>query len=223
VSFDFADAGADDCVFCSIVAGESEAKWEVNPSSGSKVACFHNRLTWVRVMLLIVPIEHMTQREFWTSDTLREAAEMAVEMGDAHCSTEGYRIISNFGLQAHQSQSHAHLHVISGESSSLRDGTQKLALNVASDFSIDEFDIAETPFAARISPSSALSQRDLWKSDRILEAASTAAEVARTHSPNGFRLMSSFEPATADDRSGSNPAGLFLLGGGQLGLYGSSY
>ena len=223
MSFDFADAGPDDCVFCSIVTGESEAKWEVNPSSGSKVACFHNRLTWVRVMLLIVPIEHMTQREFWTSDMLREAAEMAVEMGDAHCSTEGYRIISNFGLQAHQSQSHAHLHVISGESSSLRDGTQKLALNVASDFSIDEFDIAETPFAARISPAGSHSQRDLWKSNRIVEAATIAMEVAGKHSPDGFRLMSTFEPAVSGKRSASNQAGLFLLGGGQLGLYGSSY
>jgi diadenosine tetraphosphate (Ap4A) HIT family hydrolase len=223
VSFDFADAGSADCVFCSIVAGDSEAKWEVSPSSGSKVACFHNRLTWVRVMLLIVPIKHMTQIEFWTSDTLSDAAEMAVEMGDTHCSSEGYRVISNFGLQAHQSQSHAHLHVISGVSKSIENGDQKSALNVASDLSVDEFDIAETPFAARISPSSALSQRDLWKSNRILEAASTAVEVARTHSPDGFRLMSSFEPATTADRSGSNSARLFLLGGGQLGLYGSSY
>ena len=223
MSLDFADTGSDDCVFCSIVAGDSEAKWEVSPNGGSEVVCFHNRLTWVRVMLLIVPSEHMTQLEFWTSDVLRYAAEMAVEMGDTHCSSEGYRVISNFGLQAHQSQSHAHLHVISGVSKSIENGDRKSALNVAGDLSVDEFDIAETPFAARISPASALRQRDLWKSNRILEAASTAVAVARTHSPDGFRLMSSFEPATADDLSGSNPAGLFLLGGGQLGLYGSSY
>jgi len=223
VSFDFADAGSDGCVFCSIVAGESEAKWEVSPGSGSKVACFHNRLKWVRLMLLIVPIEHMTQREFWTSDALTEAAEMAVEMGDAHCSSDGYRVISNFGLQAHQSQSHAHLHVISGESNSLRDGNQKSVLSVASDFSIDEFDIAETPFAGRIFPADPQSQRDLWKSTRILEAARTAMEVASKHSPDGFRLMSSFGPAASEDRPDSNQTGLFLLGGGQLGLYGSSY
>ena len=223
MSFDFADAGPNDCVFCSIVAGESEAKWEVSPSSGSKVACFHNRLMWVRVMLLIVPTEHMTQREFWTSSALRDAAEMAVEMGDAHCGSEGYRVISNFGLQAHQSQPHAHLHVISGESNSLRNGTQKSALSLASDFAIDEFEIAKTPFAARISPENFHSQRDLWKSDLILEAASTAMEVVKGHSPDGFRLMSSFGPATPNALSGSNKAGLFLLGGGQLGLYGSSY
>lgn len=223
MSFDFADGGSDDCVFCSIVAGDSEAKWEVSPSNRSKVACFHNRLKWVRVMLLIVPSEHMTQREFWTSNSLRDAAEMAVEMGDIHCGSEGYRVIANFGLQAHQSQSHAHLHVITGESNSLRDGIQKSALSIDSDLSVDEFDIAETPFAARISPNSYQTQRDMWKSDRILEAASTVMEIARTHSPDGIRLMSSFGPATSDGRSGSNQAGLFLLGGGQLSLYGSSY
>ncbi len=223
MSFDFTDTGSDDCVFCSIVAGQSEAKWEVSPSRGSKVACFNNRLKWVRVMLLIVPSEHMTQREFWTSDVLCDAAEMAVEMGNTHCSSEGYRVISNFGLKAHQSQSHAHLHVISGESKSLENGNQKSALSVANDFSVDEFEIAETPFAARISPTNPQSQRDMWKSNRILDAASIAMEVASSHSPDGFRLMSSFGPATSDDRSASNPADLFLLGGGQLGLYGSSY
>jgi len=77
-------------------------------------------------MLLIVPSEHMTQREFWTSDVLCDAAEMAIEMGNTHCSSDGYRVISNFGLKAHQSQSHAHLHVISGESKSLENGNQKL-------------------------------------------------------------------------------------------------
>ena len=223
MSFDFADAGSDNCVFCSIIAGDSEAKWEVSPSSGSKVACFHNRLNWGRVMLLIVPTDHLSQREFWTSSVLGDAAEMAVEMGDEHCSSEGFRIIANFGLQAHQSQPHAHLHVISGESNSLRDGNQKSALSVKSDISVDEFEITETPFAARIFPTDLQSQRDLWKSDRILEAASTAMEVVKGHSPDGFRLMSSFGPATPDAGSGSNPAGLFLLGGGQLGLYGSSY
>ena len=223
MSFDFADAGSDNCVFCSIVAGESEAKWEVSPSPGLRVVCFHNRLKWVRVMLLIIPSEHMTQREFWISDALRDAAEMAVEMGDTHCGSEGYRVISNFGLQAHQSQPHAHLHVISGESNSLRDGKQKSALSVDSDLSVDEFDIAETPFAARISPAGSQTQRDMWRSDRILEAASTAMDVVESHSPEGFRLMSSFGPAASEDRSDSNQAGLFMLGGGQLGLYGSSY
>jgi hypothetical protein len=39
------------------------------------------------------------------------------------------------------------------------------------------------------------------------------------HSPNGFRLMSSFDASSIDTPGGSNPASLYLLGGGQLGLY----
>ncbi len=215
--------GTGDCVFCSIVSGDTDANWEVEPTGGARVACFRNRLNWVRVMLLVIPTRHMTQREFWASDLLCEAAEMAVDMGDKHCGSEGYRVISNFGLQAHQSVSHAHLHVISEKSRLIENGVETSALNIASNYVVDEFEINETPFAARISPAGSGSQRDMWKSNQILEASGTAMEVARRHSANGFRFMSSFDAATNDFRPGSNSAGLFLLGGGQLGLYGDSY
>lgn len=217
------NVGDDNCVFCSIVSGDAEASWEASPSSDSRVACFHNRLKWMRVMLLVIPTQHMTQREFWTSDVLGEAAEMAVDMGDQHCGSEGYRIISNFGLQAHQSVSHAHLHVISEMSRLIENGIAKSALSVDSEFSVDEFEIDEIPFTARVSPAESRSQRDMWKSSQIIEAAGTALEVARRHSANGFRLMSSFYMATQSTEAGSNDAGLFLLGGGQLRLYGDSY
>jgi histidine triad (HIT) family protein len=222
VSFELPNAGAENCVFCSIISGDSEASWEAKPGAGS-VVCFHNRLNWVRVMLLVVPTQHMTQQEFWASSALREAAEMAVDMGDEHCGHEGYRVIANFGLQAHQSVEHAHLHVISGPSRMIENGVGQSRLNLSSDLIVDEFEVDETPFAARISPAGPLSQRDMWKSDRIMEAASSAREVARRYSPNGFRLMSSFDPSAEGSKPGSNASGLFLLGGGQLGLYGSAY
>jgi histidine triad (HIT) family protein len=222
VSFELPDNGSD-CTFCSIVAGKAEANWETRPSGESAVACFHNRLNWVRVMLLVVPTQHMTQQEIWTSEVLGEAAEMAVDMGDAHCSEEGYRIISNFGLQAHQSQLHAHIHVISGTSRLLETGNEKSNLSVDNEFSVDEFEVDETPFAARISPTTAQSQREMWKSDQFNGAASTAFRTAETYSPNGFRFMSSFDAATEGTQPGENDAGLFLLGGGQLGLYASAY
>lgn len=217
------NAGADYCVFCSIVSGDSDVNWESRPSGNSRIACFHNRLNWVRVMLLVIPTEHMTQHEFWSSDVLVEAAEMAVDMGDKHSESDGYRIISNFGLQAHQSVSHAHLHVISEMSRLIENGIPKSPLSIADESSVVEYEIDETPFAARISPAGSGSQRDMWKSSQITEAAGTALEAARRHSPNGFRLMSSFDSATETSPPGGNDAGLFLLGGGQLGLYGDSY
>ena len=170
-------------------------------------------------MLLIVPTVHMTQKELWSTEVLKDAAQMAVEMGDKHCGDEGYKAISNFGLQAHQSQSHGHIHLVSGTSPQLQSASMKTRLDVQSGIAVDEYDIEEIPFVANISPVDKSSQRDLWESGSILETSATALEVTERHSPNGFRLMSNFEPATAIDFAGSNPAGLFLLGGGQLGLY----
>ena len=95
-----------DCIFCAIVSGKAEARWEARPDGGaggdgSRVVCFHNQLKWARVMLLIVPVRHMTQWELWSSDVLVDAAVLAVEMGDKHCGDDGYRVISNFGRVAH--------------------------------------------------------------------------------------------------------------------------
>jgi hypothetical protein len=67
-----------------------------------------------------------------------------------------------------------------------------------------------------------MSQREMWDSGQMLETSNQALKTSETHSPNGFRLMSSFEPSLTSNpnqTAGENPASLFLLGGGQLGLY----
>ncbi len=264
MTFELPESG--DCVFCSIVAGNSEARWEVSPDGGvaadgascggisyrttsesrTTVVCFHNQLKWARVMLLIVPVQHMTQKEFWTSPVLTDAASLAVEMGDKHCGADGYRVISNFGRVAHQSQAHGHIHVVSGTSRQIDDarktplkdrtldadasGLPGDDLNI-SGLAFDEYDMDEVPFATKISPSEsssefAVTQREFWGSDRILSASQAALKIGDRYSPAGYRLMSSFDPAgRRDDKgdgnniAGLNSSGLFLLGGGQLGLY----
>ena len=224
MSFELTDPGIADCTFCAILAGDKEALWESRPTGDSRVGCFHNRLKWARVMLLIVPTQHLTQQELWSSDVLIDAARLALEMGDKHCGDEGYRAISNFGLQAHQSQPHAHIHIVSGTSKQLQSATRKSPLKSTERTSVVEYDVDESPFAARIAPSVAMSQRELWDSGQMLETSNQALKTSETHSPNGFRLMSSFEPSSASNpdqnqTAGENPASLFLLGGGQLGLY----
>ena len=224
-----------DCIFCAIVAGEAEARWEARPDGragdgGSRVACFHNQLKWASVMLLVVPVQHMTQREFWTSDVLVDAAALAVEMGDKHCGDDGYRVISNFGRVAHQSQAHAHMHVVSGTSDQIDEATRNPRnARVGADGGVDvaalsngnlvaeEYGVDEVPLAMKISPSALLpvSQREFWGSEQIILASQAALEIGSRYSPQGFRLISSFEPAGNAD----NAAGLFLLGGGQLSLY----
>lgn len=69
------------------------------------------RLKWVPVMLLSVPKKHMSQTELWSN--MGRVGEMAVRMGQEHC-PDGFRLLSNFGFDAMQSQQHGHVHVIGG-------------------------------------------------------------------------------------------------------------
>lgn len=72
-----------------------------------------NRLTWVPVMLLVMPKQHMTQIEMWSSNLMARLGNIAVDMGCKYAPT-GFRLLSNFGHDGMQSQSHGHLHVIGG-------------------------------------------------------------------------------------------------------------
>ena len=99
------------CTFCRIVAGRlpSQQVYEDH-----LVLAFQNHLDWVPVMLLIVPREHLTQEELWRSgDLLARLGRLAVDLGTDRC-PGGFRILSNFGPDAMQTQHHGHLHVIGG-------------------------------------------------------------------------------------------------------------
>jgi histidine triad (HIT) family protein len=96
------------CVFCEIIAkrGPAEIIFE-----DDEVIVFRNRLRWVPVMLLSVPKRHMTQAELWQN--MGRVGEIAARMGQEHCPS-GFRLLSNIGPDAMQSQEHAHVHVIGG-------------------------------------------------------------------------------------------------------------
>ncbi len=98
------------CVFCEIVAGSSPAKIRY---LDEEVICIVNRLTWVPLMLLVMPKKHMGQIEMWSSGLMPRLGDVAVEMGCSFA-PNGFRILSNFGRDGLQSQSHGHLHVIGG-------------------------------------------------------------------------------------------------------------
>ena len=98
------------CVFCEIVAGSSPAKIRY---IDEEVICIVNRLTWVPLMLLVMPRKHMSQIQMWSSNLLTRMGDLAVDMG-AMYAPNGFRILSNFGRDGMQSQSHGHLHVIGG-------------------------------------------------------------------------------------------------------------
>ena len=207
------------CVFCQIISGDSFAKWEKHPTNQANAVCFHNRLKWAKVMLLVVPVKHMTQGELWSSTTLIECARLAVEMGDKHCSQYGYRVIANFGRKAHQSQIHAHIHVVSGISRQVKESTFKSQIDKSNDLIMEEYSINETPFTAKISSSTDANQREMWSTELIHNAAQEALKLSRQRTPEGYRLMASFDPSKNSLFAGNNPSELFLMGGGQLGLY----
>ena len=98
------------CDFCAIIAGElpREIRYE-----DDEFVVFRNKLEWAPVMWLVVPRRHMGQMEFWTSPLFERGARLAVAVGEQDA-PGGFRIVSNFGDDAAQSQSHGHLHVLGG-------------------------------------------------------------------------------------------------------------
>ena len=98
------------CVFCQIVAGQSPARVRYLDED---VIVIVNKLTWVPVMLLVMPKQHMRQSEMWESGLMNRLGKVAVDMGWS-MAPNGFRILSNFGQDGLQSQSHAHIHVIGG-------------------------------------------------------------------------------------------------------------
>lgn len=96
------------CVFCEIVAHREPADILYEDD---EVMVFRNRLRWVPIMLLSIPKTHKTQTELWQD--LGRVGEIAVRMGQENC-PGGFRLLSNFGYDAMQSQEHGHVHILGG-------------------------------------------------------------------------------------------------------------
>ena len=97
-------------VFCEIVAGRSPAAVRY---VDEEIIVIVNRLTWVPVMLLVMPKKHLSQIEAWRSGLMARLGNVAVDM-DCTYAPKGFRVLSNFGSDALQTQGHGHLHVIGG-------------------------------------------------------------------------------------------------------------
>ncbi len=101
---------AANCIFCKIVAGEEPARIRYLDED---IIVIVNKLTWVPVMLLVMPKQHMSQLEVWSSGLINRMGSIATDLG-CMFAPNGFRILSNFGYDGLQSQSHGHLHVIGG-------------------------------------------------------------------------------------------------------------
>ena len=74
---------------------------------------FRNQLRWVPVMLLAVPKKHMTQEGLWADPMVAKVGAVAAKIGAEQC-RNGFRLLSNFGVNAMQSQEHGHIHILGG-------------------------------------------------------------------------------------------------------------
>ena len=98
------------CVFCRIVAREEPARIRY---VDEEIIAIVNKLTWVPVMLLVMPKSHMTQLAVWSNGVMNRMGKVATDLGCMYA-LNGFRILSNFGRDGLQSQSHGHIHVIGG-------------------------------------------------------------------------------------------------------------
>ncbi|MFQ5860037.1 MAG: HIT domain-containing protein [Dehalococcoidia bacterium] len=99
------------CTFCAVIARREPATIRYEDE---QTIVIDNRLRWVPVMLLVMPQRHMTQEELWsTPQVLGQVGKVAVELGSKLC-PRGFRLLSNLGPDAMQSQEHGHLHVLGG-------------------------------------------------------------------------------------------------------------
>ena len=199
------------CTFCAIAEGREPAKVRYEDRD---VIVFENVLGWSRVMLLAVPKTHRTQSELW--EDLGPVGRVAAQMGREYAS-DGFRLVSNFGQLAMQSQPHGHIHILDGTEAQLelREQPRRPIVQVVAkrEHEISRTEHAvfydERPFVPE-APVTVLSvpagpaqpQAELWSDIRRFGA--DIVDTGWSLSPNGFRLVSNFP-------------GDVLLPGGELG------
>ncbi|MQF85922.1 MAG: HIT domain-containing protein [SAR202 cluster bacterium] len=99
-----------DCVFCDVI--DQKIPRQVRYEEENLIV-FKNTLDWVPLMYIVAPKMHMSQTEFWCSPIFLQASRTAVRLGEEDA-PNGFRLVSNFGIDAMQSQPHGHLHLLGG-------------------------------------------------------------------------------------------------------------
>lgn len=97
------------CVFCNIVAGHEPANVLYEDAD---YIVIQNILRWAPVMLLAMTKEHLTQADLWENH-IGNVGRIAARIAPTFC-PRGFRLLSNFGYDAMQSQEHGHLHIVGG-------------------------------------------------------------------------------------------------------------
>jgi histidine triad (HIT) family protein len=106
--------GAEDCLFCKIVAGEIDA--DVVHESSTTLA-FRDLNPQAPTHVLVVPRSHYPNAAALAAGEPGTAAHLfdaARAVADQDGLGESYRLVFNTGASAHQTVFHAHMHVLGG-------------------------------------------------------------------------------------------------------------
>ncbi len=201
------------CIFCAIIARQSPADIL---HEDSEIIVFRNVLRWLPLMLLTVPKTHRLQEDLWSN--LGHAGRVAAEMGRRFC-PNGFRLVSNFGWDALQSQPHAHIHVLGGgamEALTGRAGVTEPVLETAQ-FTISRRHSGWPPVVMVAEPRAEAGQYTLWSDEQMVGAMGRElVRLGRDLCPYGFRFAADFGWDALQTQPGGH---IYLLGGAELGHY----
>jgi histidine triad (HIT) family protein len=103
---------ADDCIFCSIVAGDAPA---TIVDEDEHTVAFMDIHPWTRGHLLVIPREHHTDIREIPEDTLAHTMNAAKRLAGravAKLDADGVNLLNSMGRAAWQTVFHFHVHVI---------------------------------------------------------------------------------------------------------------
>lgn len=104
-----------DCIFCKIIAGEIPCK---KLYEDEKVLAFYDINPEAPVHFLVIPKEHIASLNEVNEENKEIVAHIFMTINklvkEVGISEDGYRVVTNCGVQGGQTVGHIHFHVLGG-------------------------------------------------------------------------------------------------------------
>lgn len=104
-----------DCIFCKIIKGEIPSKKAYEDDT---VVAFFDIQPQAPVHIVVIPKEHIENMNGITPDNSKVIAhifEVIPQIAKENNLDDGYRVVSNCGVNAGQTVFHLHFHILGGD------------------------------------------------------------------------------------------------------------